>query len=77
MVEKGLKEGDIFLDGGIPYIVRKVYPNGWYSSERFYGALPEETEVCEEESLPEETEVCEEDGSPKEAPVKRGRKKAK
>ena len=32
MVERNLKAGDTFLDGGLPYIVLKVLPNGNYIS---------------------------------------------
>ena len=32
MVEKNLKAGDTFIDGGLPYIVLKVLPNGNYVS---------------------------------------------
>ena len=44
MVKKGLKAGETFVDGGLPYIVVKVLPNGNYISKRIE-KLPEEKPV--------------------------------
>lgn len=77
MVQKGLKKGDVFEDGGLYYEVQSVLPNGHYISKRVDGPKDEPKPVEEPAEEVKETvaEVAPTEGATKAAPKKTGGKK--
>ena len=81
MVNKGLKVGDVFKEGGLYYEVQSVLPNGNYISKRVNEpeeSVEQEGEVAKEEEtkIPTEGENTEEAEvpMPQEVTIEAGKK---
>lgn len=74
MVKKGLKAGETFVDGGLPYVVVKVLPNGNYISKRIE-KIPEEKSVETAENEAQGESEKDKETEKESQPVKNSRKK--